>query len=798
MPIQTAITRESLVADMRRAYMLGASGLLFIALTVLCVGWLDRALMGSIFSSREVTKLARQARLLTLDRETAVRGYLLNGDVRSRQPENAARVALPAHLDSLVALTSASASRRDRAEAIRQAVARWERGYVNPALGGTAAGRDSALQELAGKELFNSVRGAFASFISAEERLYGQRVAFEQFVVRFSTVIILLEILFVILMMRRLSRRTIGQAQQVLEQQEQLEEQAAELEQQALELEEQAAQLEEQYEHTLTTTTALEESNDELKATVEQLETSRDETRRLSVERERAQSLLDFVLDSSPVGFGLFDRSLRFTIVNEAMAVINHLPARDLIGKSPRDLVSPELAEQAEVLLTGVMESGEPVLNVPLTGSIASQPGTERHWLVSYFPVHSGPEKETLGVGIMCSEVTDRKRLEEQLGESRKMEAVGRLAGGVAHDFNNLLTAIKSYSELLLSDMEESNPQRSDVSEINSAADRAAALTRQLLAFSRQQMLRPEVMDLNRVIAEMQGVLRPLAGRTIKLETRLSAIGHVSADPSQIERVILNLVMNARDAMPDGGSITIETANVELDEAYISEHRGSIAGPHVMLAVSDTGIGMTKEVRDRLFEPFFTTKPRGKGTGLGLATVHGIVNQSGGHVWAYSEPNKGSTFKVYLPVDEKAALPLEGVHARVPASRGATIMLVEDDDVVRNVAARVLKRAGFAVLEAANGVDALELYKVTDACADLIVTDVVMPEMNGPEMAEHILRMNPSAKILFMSGYTEDRVLRENLLAPGAAFLEKPFSPDALIRKTREILEGPETSGAAA
>jgi CheY-like chemotaxis protein len=311
-------------------------------------------------------------------------------------------------------------------------------------------------------------------------------------------------------------------------------------------------------------------------------------------------------------------------------------------------------------------------------------------------------------------------------------------------------------------------------------------------------MLRPEVMDLNRVIAEMQGVLRPLAGRTIKLETRLSAIGHVSADPSQIERVILNLVMNARDAMPDGGSITIETANVELDEAYISEHRGSIAGPHVMLAVSDTGIGMTKEVKERLFEPFFTTKPRGKGTGLGLATVHGIVNQSGGHVWAYSEPNNGSTFKVYLPLDEKAALPLEGAHERVRASRGATIMLVEDDDVVRNVAARVLKRAGFAVLEAANGQDALELYKMTDACADLIVTDVVMPEMNGPEMAGHILRINPSAKILFMSGYTEDRVLRENLLAPGAAFLEKPFSPDALIRKTREILEGQKSSGAAA
>jgi PAS domain S-box-containing protein len=640
MPIQPAITRESLVADMRRAYTLGVFGLLFIALTVLTVSWVDKALMESVFSSREVTKLARQTRLLTLDRETAVRGYLVGGDRHWLQPENTASTLLPAHLDSLVVLTDKSASRRDRAEAIRQAVARWERGYVKPALGGTAAGRDSALQELAGKELFKSVRAAFASFILAEERLYAQRLAFEQFVVRFSTVIILLEILFVILMMRRLSRRTVGQAQQVLEQQEQLEEQAVELEQQALELEEQAVQLGEQYETTLNSASTLAKTNDQLNATVAELKNSRDETRRISAEREHAQSLLDFVLDSSPVGFGLFDRSLRFTTANNAMAEINQVPARDLIGKSPRDLVTPELAAQAEKLLTGVMESGEPVMNVPLTGAIASEPGTERHWLVSYFPVHSGSQKETLGVGIMCSEITDRKRLEEQLAAARKMEAVGRLAGGVAHDFNNLLTAIKSYSELLLADMDETNPQRSDVSEINAAADRAAELTRQLLAFSRQQMLRPDAANRN----------------------------------------------------------------------------------------------------------------------------------------------------IIQPRDETAA----------NISRGATIMLVEDDDAVRNVAARVLKRAGFAVLEASNGHDAVELYKVTDCCADLILTDVVMPEMNGPEMARQILDVNPSAKILFMSGYTADRVVRENLLAPGSAFIEKPFSPEALIRKAREILEAPETSGAAA
>ena len=796
-PLDADLHSNSLVADMRRAYRLGALGLLVIALTIVALGMLERNLLRSIYDSRELMRLARHARLLAVDRETGVRGYLLTGDKQSLEPEAAARDALPSKLDSLVKLTASSPSRRDRAEGVKRALGRWERGYVMPIIAESPSNLIPGSHEMAGKELFDGVRAAFVSMLSAEERLYDRKVSFERGLVRFSMALILVEIIFVVLMMRRLNRRVVNQARQVIEQQEQLEEQATELEHQAAELEEQAMQLEEQNDETRQVATEVAKTNESLKATIEELERARDVARHHAEEREKAQSLLDFVLDSSPVGFGLFDRSLRFTLANESMAVINDMPAEKLIGKSPRDLLTAELAQQAENLLRGVLETGEPVLNVPLSGSLAAQPDVERFWLASYFPVRNGADQSTVGVGIMVTEVTERKRLEEQLAEAQKMEAVGRLAGGIAHDFNNLLTAIKSYSELLLADMEESNPQRADVGEINNAADRAAVLTRQLLAFSRQQVLRPETIDLNDVITGMEGTLRPLAGPGVRIETRLPQVGTVHADPTQIERVVINLVTNARDAMPNGGHITIQTANVTLDEDYVSDHAGTEPGPYVMLAISDSGVGIEKEVKDKLFEPFFTTKPRDKGTGLGLSSVYGIVKQSGGHIWVYSELGKGTTFKIYLPRDEATATAAIKRLARGKSS-GATIMLVEDDEVVRSVACRVLKRAGFTVLEAKNGRAALELYEATDGMADLIVTDVVMPEMGGSELAEKIREVNPHAKILFMSGYTEDKVIRDNLLSPGAAFLEKPFTPEALTKKAREILEAPPQKGAAA
>jgi len=788
---------ETLVNDMRRAYRLGSYGLVIVAITVLGLGSLDRALVRASYESRELTKVARQARLLAVDRESAIRGFLLTGNEQSLEPDVNARRLLPQKLDSLVQMTAKNASRRDRAEGVRRAVERWERGYLTPAMADAAASKSSANQTLAGKELFDSVRSSFASFINSEERLYQRRVSFEQGLVRFSVVAIFLEIVFVLLMMRRLNGRVVGQAEQVVEQQEQLEEQAVELEQQTVELEQQAVFLAERNDESRDSAVALEKTNRELTNAIRDLETARDESRRFARERERAQTLLDFFLSSSPVGFGLFDKSLRFTLVNESMAVINGMPAEKLIGKSPRDLVSPELAQEAEELLHGVLATGEPVLNVPLTGSTATQPGVQRYWLVSYFPVRSGSDEKPLGVGIMCTEVTERRKLEEQLGEAQKMEAVGRLAGGIAHDFNNLLTAIKSYSELLLTEIDESNPQHGDILEINSAADRAAQLTRQLLAFSRQQVMRLEVIDLNQIVADMQSTLRPLAGSRVRIKTQLSSVGIVKADQTQIERVIVNLVTNARDAMPDGGLITIETSNVDLDGQDATDHEEVQPGPYVLLTVSDSGVGMTAATKERLFEPFFTTKPRGKGTGLGLSSVYGIVKQSGGQIRVYSEPGLGTTFRIYLPRDERPRAQEAPDRPRARPTAGATIILVEDDEVVRNVACRVLKRAGFAVLEAENGKEAIDLYEATDYNADLILTDVVMPEMGGSELAERVRRINPGVKILFMSGYTEDKVIRDNLMAPGAAFLEKPFTPDMLTRKTREVLAAPAKGVAA-
>jgi two-component system, cell cycle sensor histidine kinase and response regulator CckA len=394
------------------------------------------------------------------------------------------------------------------------------------------------------------------------------------------------------------------------------------------------------------------------------------------------------------------------------------------------------------------------------------------------------------------TEVTDRKHLEEQLLEAQKMEAVGRLAGGVAHDFNNLLTAIKSYSELLLADMEESNPQKADVIEINNAADRAAALTRQLLAFSRQQMLRPEAMNLDTVVLGMQGILRQLAGPGIRIETRLAQVGSVNADPAQIERVITNLVVNSRDSMPHGGTITIETANVELDDAYVRQHGGSSPGRYVMLAVSDTGIGMDAETRARIFEPFFTTKPRGEGTGLGLATVYGIVTQSGGSIWVYSETGRGTTFKVYFPralrAEERAV-----AAQRTDGLEGTeTILLAEDQPEVRSVACAVLERHGYRVLQASHGDEALQILRTHRGPIHLLLSDVVMPSMNGPELARLVQLQQPGIRVLYASGYTDDAIVRHGVLDPGVAFLQKPFTPTALLTKIRELLDAPMAAGA--
>jgi PAS domain S-box-containing protein len=399
---------------------------------------------------------------------------------------------------------------------------------------------------------------------------------------------------------------------------------------------------------------------------------------------------------------------------------------------------------------------------------------------------------------VYLRDITDRKRAEEalrrteeQLRQSQKMEAIGQLAGGVAHDFNNLLTVIKGYSQLSLNEIREGEPLRGNIEEIRKATDRAADLTRQLLAFSRRQIMEMRVLDLNDLLVSLEKMLRRVIGEDIELVTLLAEdLGRVKTDPGQIEQVIMNLAVNARDAMLDGGKLTIETANVDLDEAYARSHIAVIPGRYVMISVSDTGVGMATEVRGRVFEPFFTTKEKGKGTGLGLSTVYGIVKQSGGNIWVYSEPGKGTTFKIYLPRVDEAPEELKEKVIVGELPRGSeTILVVEDEEDVRKLAMRILERQGYKVLEASEGLGAFLIVEEYGDPIHLLVTDVVMPKISGRELADRMAEIRPEIKVLYMSGYTDNAITHHGILEKGKNYLQKPFTMEGLARKVREVLD---------
>ncbi|MBP3956720.1 PAS domain S-box protein [Gemmata sp. G18] len=463
--------------------------------------------------------------------------------------------------------------------------------------------------------------------------------------------------------------------------------------------------------------------------------------------------------------------------------------AAEVLGRNCRFLQGKDTDPAAVARIRAAIRAEEPctveILNYRKNGT--------PFWSdLSISPVRDTSGRLTQFVGVQ-TDVTARRDLEGQFHQAQKMEAIGQLAGGVAHDFNNLLTIINGYSDLLLQRLPPSDPSHELITEILKAGERSAALTRQLLAFSRRQVLAPRVLNLNEVVADTDKMLRRLIGEDVRLSTTLATtLWAVRADPGQIEQILMNLAVNARDAMPRGGRVTIETQNVELDEAYTRTHADAHIGPQVLLSVTDTGNGIPPEVRARIFEPFFTTKGPGKGTGLGLATVYGIVKQSGGHVAVYSEMGIGTTFKVYFP---RAELTAGGskiqTGLRLLPGGAETVLLAEDEGAVRALIRRILVERGYTVLEAADGDEAVRVAAGHDGPIHLLITDVVMPDVDGRAVAERVVRDRPELRVLFVSGYTDDAVIRHGVLREGVNFLQKPFSPLVLALKVRDVLDAP-------
>ena len=511
----------------------------------------------------------------------------------------------------------------------------------------------------------------------------------------------------------------------------------------------------------------------------------RQEAARLQEQIRHAKKEWEQTVDTVPDPVLVLDDQFRIKRANRATARVLGLEFSQLIGQPCYQAVHgraepiPECLFQC-MLLTGKEHRCD--VEEPRLGKVFDATATPLY--------NSG--SAVLGCVEVLRDITERKRAEEQLRQAHKMEAIGQLAGGVAHDFNNLLMAIIGYSELLLARLREGDRLRKHIQEIKKAGERAAALTRQLLAFSRRQVLVPQVLDLNSVVSNMQKMLRRMIDEDIDLLTvPASDLGQVRADPGQVEQVIMNLAVNARDAMPEGGNLTLETANVALDESYTRNHIDVLPGRYVMLAVSDTGSGMDAETLSHIFEPFFTTKEEGKGTGLGLATVYGIAKQSGGHIEVSSEPGQGTTFRVYLPRIEAAYEPAaRGAPAEEMPRGTETVLLVEDDVVVCELLREMLQGSGYTVLEAGGARQALRMgERYAPRPIHLLLADVVMPEMSGPQLADHLARVYPKMKVLYISGYTDAAVARHGKLSTKAPYLQKPFAPEVLARKVREVLD---------
>ena len=510
------------------------------------------------------------------------------------------------------------------------------------------------------------------------------------------------------------------------------------------------------------------------------------ERTRTRIELREANERLRALVEAAPLAIFAIDLERRVQNWNPAAERLFGWTEAEVLGR-PLPYVGP--AEQADVErnIARVLAEG-PLLGVPARR--LRKDGSHVDISLSVAPLHDASGSVTGMLGI-AEDVGSVKALEQQLRQAQKMEAVGQLAGGIAHDFNNILTAITGFAELALSTLTPDHAAREDVDQIHAAAKRAAALTRQLLAFSRQQVLAPAPIHLGDLVDEMRAMLHRLLREDIALTTRSAKdLGTVHADPGQLQQVVMNLAVNARDAMPNGGALRIEVANVELDDAYAKQHVPVTPGPYVLLSVSDTGVGMDAATQARIFEPFFTTKGAGRGTGLGLSTVYGIVKQSDGFIWAYSEPGQGTTFKIYLPRVDRPAVRTRRTPQPVIAAVGTeTILLAEDDEAVRRVTERALALSGYHVLAAASGDEALDVAETHGSEIDLLITDVVMPRMRGDELAKRLRRTYPSLRVLFTSGYTGEHARGTGVIPPSAAFLQKPFTIEEITQGVRRVLD---------
>ncbi len=513
------------------------------------------------------------------------------------------------------------------------------------------------------------------------------------------------------------------------------------------------------------------------------------ERKRMEEALRESEERFEAFMDNSPAVAFMKDEEGRFAYANKPFERRFNLNKPDWSGKTDLELWPATIAEQMRANDRAVLSAGT---SKELEETMPTPDNRLHSWMVFKFPLRDTSGRRYLG--CIALDITERKQLEAQFRQAQKMEAVGRLAGGIAHDFNNLLTIIVGYTQRLMGRYDSTDPAHDELQEISKAGYRAAALTQQLLAFSRRQMIQPKVLDLNTVVSDTSNMLQRMIGEDIRLATVLAPdLGSIKVDPGQMEQVIMNLAVNARDAMPQGGKLTIETENVDLERPMPNGPVTVAPGRYVVLSVRDTGQGMDADIQARIFEPFFTTKEPGKGTGLGLSTVYGIAKQSGGYIFVSSQQGRGTTFRLYLPRVEEAAEVFVPADPASTSTRGSgTLLLAEDEVGVRALVRRILEGNGYTILEASNGAQALELYERYQGSVGLLITDVVMPGgMSGRQLADRLLAKRPTLKVLFVSGYTDEAISRHGVLEKGVEFLKKPFSPEALARKVREILDAP-------